>query len=114
MPHTDINEFFFLLPPPPFSEFDFIASRTAHFAQFLTSFGGSPYLALPGVRLTVIGYNHEKNESSEKTERRPPTEGIVTFLIAYRQPPTLKAKVTKFLTISSNFENFRKFLTLFF
>ena len=41
-----------------------------------------------------------------KIERRPPTEGIITFVIAYRQPPPPKQKMLKILFLSSkSFEN---------
>ena len=45
-----------------------------------------------------------------KTEQRPPTEGIITFLIAYRRLRTLKSKIIKNPTLfSSKLWNFSKF-----
>ena len=67
-----------------------------------------------GARPTVLGHNLEKYESSAKLSGRPPTEKIITLLIAYRRLPTPRAETTKFSTLFSNFENFGKFSTIFF
>ena len=111
MPQTDKTKLFYLLPPPPpFSYFDFIASRKAHLLHFLTLFDRSPYLVLLGARPTVLCHSLEKYESSAFLSGRPPTVKIITFPIAYRQPPPLKAKSSNFPTFFSyNFRNFGKF-----
>ena len=63
MLQTDNNEAFLFVTPRSRS-FDCIASRTAHFASFLTFFDRSPYLVLLGGRLTVLGHSLEKYKSS--------------------------------------------------
>ena len=118
MPQTDINEAFLFVTPPPRSRslILLLHEGTPCFLKvhFLTPFGGSPYLVLFGARTTVLGHNLEKYESSAKLSGRPPTVKIITFLIAYRQLPTPRAKTTKFSTLLSTFENFGKFSTFFF
>ena len=80
MPQTDISEAFLFVTP---------RSRIFDFTL----------LVLLGGRLTVLGHNLEKYESSEK-------------LIAYRQQPTQKLKNTEFsYFLFQNLQNFRKFAT---
>ena len=99
MPQTDKTKLFYLLTP--FSDFDFIASRKANLLHFLTLFDRSPYLVLLGARPTVLGHSLEKYESSAILSGRPPTVKIITSLIAYRQPQTLKLKTLKISTLFS-------------
>ena len=61
---------------------------------------------LLGVRLTVLGHNLEKYESSEKLSGRPPTVEIITLLSAYRQLRPQKSKTLKIqLSSVENFES---------
>ena len=111
MPQTENNEAFLFVNPRSRS-FDFIASRTAHLPSFLTFFDGSPYLVLLGGRLTEVGHSLEKYESSAILSGRPPTVKIITFLIAYRQPPPPKQKLTgNSISLFKNLRNFRKMRT---
>ena len=113
MPQTDNNEAFLYVTPRSRS-FDFIASRTAPFLQFLTFFDGSPYLVLLGGRLSVLGYSLEKYESSAILSAGRQTRKIITFLIAYRQPPPPKQKLTeKSNSLFKNLRIFRKLGTLY-
>ena len=98
MPKTNSNEAF-LLAPPPVLDVKFYCSRNGtHYllrVQFLTPLRGSPYLVLPGVRLTVLGHSLEKYENSEKLSGRPPTVKIKTLLIIYCQLRPKKSKPLK-------------------
>ena len=91
MLQTDKTKVFYLLPPP-FSDFDFIASRKAHLLHFLKLFDGSPYLVLLGGRLTALGHSLEKYESSAILNAGRQHEKLITDLIAYRQPPPPKQR----------------------
>ena len=112
MPQTDINDAFLVVTPRSRS-FDFIVSRTAHLLHFLTLFDRSPYLVLLGARPTVLGHNLEKYESSAiLSAGRQHEKKIITFLIAYRQPPPPKQKLTEnsnFLFKSSKLQKIENF-----
>ena len=106
----------YLLPPSRSrSWFYCLTNGAACFlrVQFLTPLRRSPYLVLLGARPTVLGHNLEKYESSGKLSGRPPKVKIKTLLIAYRQLPFLKSKITKISTSSEilkslKIENFNK------
>ena len=91
----------FYLLPPALGGLILLLHERHTFLHFLTLFDRSPYLVLLGGKLTVLGHNLEKYESSAILSGRPPTVKIITFLIAYRQPPPPKQKLTKILTFSS-------------
>ena len=63
--------------------------------KFLTFLRGLPHLVLLGVRLTVLGQNLGKYESSEKLSGGPPTARIIAHLIAYRQLRPKNSKTLK-------------------
>ena len=103
----------FYLIPPALGGFILLLNERHTFLHFLTLFDRSPYLVLLGARPTVLGHNLEKYESSAILSGRPPTVKIVTFLIAYRQPPPPKQKLAENSNfLSQNLRNLRKLRTL--
>ena len=112
MPQTDNNEAFLFVTPCSRRLILLLPERHT-LLQFLTFFDGSPYLVLLGGKLTVLGHSLEKYESSALFVRRPPTRKIITFLIAYRQPPPPKQKNTENSnSLFQSLQNFRKLRTL--
>ena len=67
MPQTDSNEdFLFVTPPPRSGSLVLFLHERYTLLSESSLFEGSPFLVLPGGRLTVLGHNLEKYESSEK------------------------------------------------
>ena len=87
MPETNSNEAFLFATYPAVLGVKFycFTNGTTYLVrvQFLTPFRASPYLVFLGKRLTVLGHNLEKYESSGKLSGRPPTVKIITLLTAY-------------------------------
>ena len=97
MPETDNNELFYLSPPTALGVWLYcFTNGTPCFMRvhFLTPFGGPRFLVL-------VGGSPWKVRELGKIERRPPTRELITFLIAYRQLPTLKMKTSKISTLFS-------------
>ena len=102
----------FYLLPPVLGGLTLLLHERHTFLHFLTLFDRPPYLVLLGARLTVLGHNLEKYESSAILSGRPPTRKIITFLIAYRQPPPPKQKRTENSNfLFKNLRNSRKLRT---